>query len=43
VLAPSLLFNQLFVGLGIIAIFANFTALQRIFYVRRRAHEKMKH
>ncbi|HXF84482.1 MAG TPA: CDP-alcohol phosphatidyltransferase family protein [Anaerolineales bacterium] len=42
VLAPSLVLNQLFLGLGIIAIFANITALQRILHVRRRAHEKMK-
>jgi len=41
VLAPSLVFNQLLIGLGIIAIFANITALQRIFYVRRHAHAKM--
>jgi len=42
VLAPSLVFNQLFIGLTIIAVFANFTALQRIWYVRRQAHVKMK-
>ena len=42
VLAPSLVFNQLYIGLGIIAVFANFTALQRIWYVRRHAHEKMR-
>jgi CDP-diacylglycerol--glycerol-3-phosphate 3-phosphatidyltransferase len=42
VLAPSLVFNQIFIGLGIIALFANVTALQRIWYVRRQAHEKMK-
>jgi len=42
VLAPSLVFNQVFIGLGILAFFANFTALQRIWYVRRQAHEKMK-
>jgi len=42
VLAPSLLFNQLILGLGIIAVFANITALQRVFYVRRHAHDKMK-
>ncbi len=42
VLAPSLLFNQLFIGLGIIAVFANITALQRVFYVRKRARTKMK-
>jgi len=41
VLAPSLLFNQLYIGLGVIALFANITALQRIWHVRRRAHEKM--
>jgi CDP-diacylglycerol--glycerol-3-phosphate 3-phosphatidyltransferase len=38
VLAPSLVFNQLFVGLAIIAIFANITALQRIWHVRSQAH-----
>lgn len=42
VLAPSLLFSQLFIGLGIIAIFANITALQRILYVRKHAHIQMK-
>jgi len=41
VLAPSLVFNQIYIGLGIIAIFANITALQRIWYVRRHAHAKM--
>jgi len=38
VLAPSLVFNQLYIGLAIIAIFANITALQRIWYVRAQAH-----
>jgi len=42
VLAPSLVLNQLFIGLAIIALFANITALQRIWYVRRQAHEKLK-
>ena len=42
VLAPSLVFNQLYIGLGIIAIFANITALQRIWYVRSQFHAKMK-
>ena len=42
VLAPSLLFNQLYIGLGIIALFANITAVQRIWHVRRQAHEKMR-
>src|SRR5215208_6396371 len=42
VLAPSLVFNQLYLGLGIIAIFANITAIQRIWYVRNQFHAKMK-
>jgi CDP-diacylglycerol--glycerol-3-phosphate 3-phosphatidyltransferase len=42
VLAPSLVFNQLLFGLGILAVFANITALQRIWYVRKHAHAKMK-
>jgi CDP-diacylglycerol--glycerol-3-phosphate 3-phosphatidyltransferase len=42
VLAPSLVFNQLYIGLGILAVFANITALQRIWYVRKHAHEKIR-
>jgi len=42
VLAPSLIFNQLNIGLGILAVFANITALQRIWYVRKHAHAKLK-
>lgn len=42
VLAPSLVFNQVLIGLGIIAVFANITALQRIWHVRAQAHIKMK-
>lgn len=42
VLAPSLVFNQVFIGLAIIAVFANITALQRIWHVRSQAHTKMK-
>src|SRR5215211_2919060 len=42
VLAPSLVFNQLYLGLGIIAIFANITAIQRIWFVRTQFHAKMK-
>lgn len=42
VLAPSLVFNQLYIGLGIIAVLANITALQRIWYVRGQAHRKLK-
>src|SRR5688500_6608662 len=34
VLAPALVFNQPFIGLGILAVFANITALQRIWHVR---------
>ena len=41
VLAPSLVFNQLYIGLGIIAVFANITALQRILHVRGQAHRKI--
>jgi CDP-diacylglycerol--glycerol-3-phosphate 3-phosphatidyltransferase len=42
VLAPSLVFNQLYLGLGIIAVFANITALQRIWYVRNQFHAKLR-
>lgn len=42
VLAPSLVFNQVLIGLAIIAVFANITALQRIWHVRSQAHTKMK-
>jgi len=40
VLAPSLVFNQLIIGLAIIAVFANITALQRIWHVRVQAHRR---
>lgn len=36
ILAPLLLFNLPWVALWIIAVFSNFTALQRIFHVRRQ-------
>jgi CDP-diacylglycerol--glycerol-3-phosphate 3-phosphatidyltransferase len=42
VLAPSLVFNQVLIGLAIIALFANVTALQRIWHVRAQAHASMK-
>ena len=42
VLAPSLLFNQPYIGVLLIAVLANFTALQRIWFVRAQAHERMK-
>jgi len=40
VLAPGLAFNYPLVAVWIIAIMANFTALQRIWYVRRQAHKR---
>jgi CDP-diacylglycerol--glycerol-3-phosphate 3-phosphatidyltransferase len=43
VLAPALIFNKTLIGLWIIAIFANLTALQRIVDVRRQAHEEKDH
>ena len=42
VLAPALVFNQLYLGLGILAVFANFTALQRVWHVRRHARSTLK-
>jgi phosphatidylglycerophosphate synthase len=42
VLAPSLILNIPMVGVWIIAIFANITALQRILDVRRQAFEQNK-
>lgn len=42
VLGPTLLFNVPVIGVWIIAVLANFTALQRIWYVRAQAHANMK-
>jgi len=42
VLGPSLLFNIPLVGVWIIAVLANFTALQRIAVVRAQAHKNLK-
>lgn len=42
VLAPALVFNLVYIGLGILAVFANITALQRIFYVRRHAYARIE-
>jgi CDP-diacylglycerol--glycerol-3-phosphate 3-phosphatidyltransferase len=42
VLGPTLLFNIPVIGVWIIAILANFTALQRIWYVRAQAHTNAK-
>jgi len=39
VLAPSLILNYPLVGMWIIAIFANITALQRIVDIRRQAYQ----
>ena len=44
VLAPSLVWllnSSVYIGLTIIAVFANITALQRIWHVRSQAHAKM--
>jgi len=40
VLVPSLILNIPWLGLGIIAVFANITALQRILDVRRQANKQ---
>jgi CDP-diacylglycerol--glycerol-3-phosphate 3-phosphatidyltransferase len=42
VLAPSLIFKELYIGLTIIAVFANITALQRVWHVRKHAHANLK-
>jgi CDP-diacylglycerol--glycerol-3-phosphate 3-phosphatidyltransferase len=42
VLAPSLVFNFIYIGLGILAVFANITAIQRIWYVRGLARTRLK-
>jgi CDP-diacylglycerol--glycerol-3-phosphate 3-phosphatidyltransferase len=39
ILIPSLIFNFAEIGLALIAIFANYTALQRIYHVRQQARE----
>lgn len=40
VLAPALIFNQPVLGVWIIAVLANLTALQRILEVRKQAHAR---
>ena len=42
VLVPALVFNVPKIGVGIIALLANITALQRILYVRRQARRQMQ-
>ncbi len=39
ILIPSLIFNFAEIGLTLIAVFANFTALQRIYHVHQQARE----
>jgi len=41
VLIPFLIFNQPLIAAGAIALFANITALQRIWHVRAQAYNKM--
>lgn len=41
VLIPCLIFNQPIIAAGIIALFANITALQRILHVRSQAYGKL--
>jgi CDP-diacylglycerol--glycerol-3-phosphate 3-phosphatidyltransferase len=41
VLVPSLVFNIPIIGVAVIAILANITAVQRIIHVRRQAHAQM--
>ena len=41
VLIPCLIFNLPIIAVGAIALFANITALQRIWHVRSQAYEKM--
>ncbi len=42
VLIPALIFNIPMIGVGIVALFANVTAVQRVLYVRKQAHELMQ-
>jgi CDP-diacylglycerol--glycerol-3-phosphate 3-phosphatidyltransferase len=41
VLVPTLILNIPMVGLWIVAVMANFTAIQRILYVRKQAYSQM--
>jgi CDP-diacylglycerol--glycerol-3-phosphate 3-phosphatidyltransferase len=42
IMAPCLLFNVPWLALWILAIFANFTALQRTWHVRKQAYSKQE-
>jgi CDP-diacylglycerol--glycerol-3-phosphate 3-phosphatidyltransferase len=41
VLVPTLILNIPMVGLWIVAVMANFTAIQRIIYVRKQARANL--
>jgi CDP-diacylglycerol---glycerol-3-phosphate 3-phosphatidyltransferase len=41
VMVPSLIFNYPMVGVWILAIFTNITAMQRIFYVRQQYYNRL--
>jgi CDP-diacylglycerol--glycerol-3-phosphate 3-phosphatidyltransferase len=42
VLIPLLVFNQPFIAVVVIALLGNFTAFQRILYVRTQGHDRMR-
>jgi hypothetical protein len=42
VLAPALVFGFVYLGLAILAVFANITAIQRIWHVRQLVHARIK-
>jgi len=42
VIVPTLILNIPMVGMWVLAVMANFTALQRILHVRKQAHAEMK-
>lgn len=42
VLAPALVLGYVYVGLAVLAVFANITAVQRIWHVRKVVHARMQ-
>lgn len=42
VLAPALVLGYVYVGLAVLAVFANITAVQRIWHVRKLVHARMQ-
>ena len=42
VIGPTILFNIPLVGVAVVALFANVTAIQRIIHVRRQARGRRK-